>query len=95
MWFCTLMLEWEPNMATWKPLMTEIESPAERANRILQGSSYNPIRHLTCRCDGGVLTIDGDLPTYHLKQVAQTLVQEIDGIVRIDNRVQVTAIPHS
>ena len=37
----------------------------------------------------GCLIIEGRLPSYYLKQVLQTLLCDVDGVVRIDNRVDV------
>ncbi len=71
-----------------RPIMRS-ELPAERANRILRSSAYHPIRHLTCTYHDGTLRIDGGLPSFHLKQVAQTLVQGIDGVHQIENRIEV------
>lgn len=69
--------------------MTENESPAEIANRVLRDSSYHPIRYLTCTFHDGVLTIGGRLPSFHLKQIAQTAVQDVEGVIRIENRIEV------
>jgi hypothetical protein len=38
----------------------------------------------------GVLTLRGRLPTFYLKQVLQTLLRNLEGVERIDNRVEVT-----
>lgn len=70
--------------------MTENESPADIANRLLWESSYHPVRRVKCTFHEGILTMDGCLPTFHLKQVAQTAVQGIDGVERVENRIQVT-----
>lgn len=77
-------------MAT-EQTMTQSESPADMANRILRNSSYHAIRHLTCTFHDGLLTIEGGLPSFHLKQVAQTLVQGLEGVVQIENKIEVTA----
>jgi hypothetical protein len=37
------------------------------------------------------LRLRGCLPTYHLKQVAQSLVAEIDGVCTIVNEIDVRA----
>jgi hypothetical protein len=38
---------------------------------------------------GDVLYVTGRVPTYYLKQVLQTALQELDGVSRIENRVDV------
>jgi hypothetical protein len=37
----------------------------------------------------GILTLRGQLPSFYLKQVLQTLLRDVEGVVRIDNRVDV------
>jgi hypothetical protein len=39
----------------------------------------------------GVLTIRGTVPTFYLKQVLQSLLQNLDGIRWIDNQVDVVS----
>ena len=75
-------------MAMVEPMTTN-ESPADIARKILQDNAYRPIRCLTCTFDQGVLTIDGRLPSFHLKQVAQNCVQNIAGVVQIENHIEV------
>ncbi len=70
--------------------MTTRETPAEVAKLILNNSPYHPIRNLTCSFQDGVLTIGGCVPRFHLKQVAQTAVQGIEGVTQIENRIVVT-----
>ena len=65
------------------------QSPADTAKRILHGSSYLALRCLQCSFRDGVLTIEGRLPNFHLNQLALTAVQDIDGVERIENRIQV------
>ena len=66
----------------------------EEAVRIrLQHSPYRAIRRVTCEYDEGVLILQGRVPTYHYKQLAQTAVAEIEGIVRIVNEIEVDSTP--
>jgi osmotically-inducible protein OsmY len=69
--------------------MTERETPADIAHRLLRDSSYRPLRYLSCTFSKGVLTIAGHLPSFHLKQVAQNAVRGIEGVVRVENKVEV------
>ena len=39
----------------------------------------------------GTLTLTGRLPSFYLKQVLQTLLRDLDGVTRIDNRVDVVS----
>jgi len=37
----------------------------------------------------GVLVLRGCLPTYYLKQIAQEVMGDLEGVNRIDNQIQV------
>jgi hypothetical protein len=39
----------------------------------------------------GTLVVTGILPSFYLKQVLQTILRDLPGVVRIDNRVEVVA----
>ena len=39
----------------------------------------------------GILTLEGRLPSFYLKQVLQTLLRDLDGVARINNRVDVVS----
>ncbi len=65
-------------------------SPAEAARAILAASPYQPLRHLECRFDDGELTIAGHVPSFYLKQIALFAVQQLDGVERISNIVEVS-----
>ena len=64
----------------------------EQARVRLQVSPYQAIRRVTCRFDDGVLTLEGRVPTFHYKQLAQTAVAEINGVKRIDNEIAVDSV---
>ncbi len=61
----------------------------ELAQNRLADSSYAELRLVTCRFHEGVLTLRGRVPSFYLKQVAQTLVRDIPEATRIDNRIEV------
>lgn len=65
------------------------ELPAETAEKIYRTSPYHSLRRLRCSFADGVLVISGRLPSFFMKQLAQTAVQHIDGVERIENRVEV------
>ena len=67
-------------------------SPADAAERLFRESPYHPIRRLTCRYCDGVLIIAGRLPSFYLKQLAQTAVQDLKEVKRVDNQVEVAAM---
>lgn len=55
----------------------------------LHDSGYVQLHALEVYCDNGRVTLQGRLPTYYLKQVAQTAIRLVDGILDIDNDVKV------
>ncbi len=66
------------------------ESVQER----LLGSPYFALRNVGCVYRDGVLTLQGSLPTYYLKQVAQSVVAETEGVTTVVNQIEVKAAAH-
>jgi osmotically-inducible protein OsmY len=64
-------------------------NPADLAERALRSSPYLALRNVACECRDGVLTLRGCLPTYYLKQVAQAVVANVDGVRQVVNEIQV------
>lgn len=59
------------------------------ANAALCACGYNQFRQLEVHCENGRVTLQGRLPTYYLKQVAQVAVQSITGVRDVDNDIKV------
>ena len=78
------------------PFAALFQEIAEIARAKLRGSSYLELRDIRCDFSGGVLTLQGCVPTYHLKQLAQANVAEVPGVLEVDNRVEVVlpAVSH-
>ena len=57
----------------------------------LQRSSYGALRRIRCdfQGDSGILHLRGSLPSYYLKQVAQELVGDVEGVRLVDNQIRV------
>jgi osmotically-inducible protein OsmY len=66
-------------------------SPAEIAQEILQGSPYHAIRRLECRYRDGTLVVSGSVPSFFLKQLAQSAVRRVDGVKEIDYQIEVVS----
>jgi len=64
---------------------------AERAESQLRRNSYVALKNISCAYQEGVLTLRGCLPSYYLKQVAQTTVSRLPGVERIVNQIEVVA----
>ncbi|WP_160164418.1 BON domain-containing protein [Rhodopirellula baltica] len=55
----------------------------------LRSSPYYVLRSLTCELLLGQLCLDGTVPTYFMKQMAQETVRTVIGVEKITNRVSV------
>lgn len=64
-------------------------SVIQQARTKLGDSSHLFLRHVTCRVDSGGLYLEGKVPSFYLKQTAQNLLQSIDGVERVVNRLEV------
>lgn len=73
-----------------KPVGELVEELARQ--RISQSQSCaNCLRYVSFHYADGVLTIQGRLPSFYMKQVLQTLLKNIDGVERIDNQTDVVS----
>jgi osmotically-inducible protein OsmY len=62
------------------------------AERRLRSSGYLALRGIRCACEGGVLSLHGCVPSHYLKQVAQAIADEVEGVHRVDNQIRVLPI---
>lgn len=60
-----------------------------QAHARLSGSSHHFLRHVHCHVEAGLLYLDGIVPSYYLKQTAQSMLQSLEGIDRVVNRLRV------
>ena len=72
------------------PFAALFQEIAEIAQQLLRKSAYFELRNVSCEFSGGVLTLRGRVPSYHLKQLAQASVADVPGVIEIHNRVEVT-----
>jgi len=56
-----------------------------------EGHPTLKLRDVSCDFSGGVLTLRGRVPSYHLKQLAQSHVAEVPGVLEVDNCVEVVS----
>ncbi len=66
------------------------ESLIERLDVAIKSNPHLFGRDLRCSSDAGHVTISGDVDTYFQKQMAQEAIRHVDGVQRIDNRLEVT-----
>lgn len=65
------------------------EALAAAATASLVDSGYAALGMVDCRSAGDAIILKGNVPTYHLKQLAQAFVQRVDGVGRVVNRLDV------
>jgi osmotically-inducible protein OsmY len=71
------------------PFAVLFEEITEIAQQMLRQSSYFELRDVSCDFSGGILTLRGRVPSYHLKQLAQASVASVPGVVEVHNHVEV------
>ena len=62
---------------------------AKAATECLENSPYQAVRRILCRCDHGILSLRGHLPSFHQKQVAQEAVVRVKGVAQVINEIEV------
>jgi hypothetical protein len=62
------------------------------ALELLRSSGYAALRGLRCEVTETFLTVTGVVPSYYLKQMAQALLQPLDGLRGVTNLVEVRGI---
>ena len=60
----------------------------------MRNSGYYELRGVSCDFHEGVLILRGRVPSYHLKQLAQSLVFHLDGVQELSNRLEVVPPVH-
>src|SRR5580692_6108701 len=74
------------------PRSAPLSGVAEGAEVRLRSNSYLALKNVSCEYHEGVLTLRGCLPTYYLKQMAQTAVAQIEGVQQVINEIEVVAL---
>jgi hypothetical protein len=64
----------------------------EQAREALRRHPSFRCSDLNVECQEDVLIVRGYLPTFYLKQLLQTALLQVEGVVRIDNRVDVVRL---
>ncbi len=59
------------------------------AEHRLGSSSHLFLRHIECHVEEDTLCLEGKVPSFYLKQTAQSLLQSIQGVERVVNRLEV------
>ena len=61
----------------------------QQAEAALRNSSHAGLRHVHTRFDDGHITLTGQVASYYLKQLAQTIVGQLPQVASVDNQLQV------
>ncbi len=59
------------------------------ANNLLQASGYAALGHLRCDVNEAVVVVRGVVPSFYLKQMAQTVIRQLGGVRSVTNLVEV------
>lgn len=73
---------------------TDKTSVCGHAERLLRKSAYTQLHRVKCELINGTLFLRGQVTSFHLKQIAQQSVRDLQGIDRIYNFVQVVGEPN-
>lgn len=86
----------EPRLANPQPAQrapSEAARMVRMAQNCLRASGYRALAKISCEYHEGVLILRGNVPTFYMKQVAQTQVKEMAGVQQVDNRLSVVQEP--
>ena len=95
--FSTLRNEGASSLSTGAPpgrAATSAERDlSEAVQSALRATGYLALRNLSVIVKGDLANLRGHVPSYHQKQVAQSVAQRVPGIARVVNSVEVLSIP--
>jgi osmotically-inducible protein OsmY len=61
----------------------------EKVSRVLRESGYAPLRGIHCDVSDGVVELTGSVPSFYVKQLAQTAVLRLEQIRGVNNLLRV------
>ena len=70
----------------------EIRLAVERS---LRSSGYYSVREVRSLVEDGVVMLFGTLPSYYMKQIAQTVVMNLEMVMRVENHCEVVYTSHN
>lgn len=65
------------------------QAVAQAAESRLRSNPYLALKTVSCQYSDGTLTLRGSLPSYYLKQVAQCVVGDVEGVRKVNNQIEV------
>lgn len=70
--------------------VTRSQEIKTRVLAALVRSGYSALTWVGCDVRGDQVILQGSVPSYHLKQLAQVFAQRVDGVERIQNCLEVS-----
>ena len=67
----------------------DAKSTERAAQRRLEQSGYDALKHIACRFREGAMTLSGSVPMYYHKQLAQEAVRDLRDVDVIVNDIRV------
>jgi osmotically-inducible protein OsmY len=55
----------------------------------LRETSHSSLAVVTCDCEDGIVTLRGDVPSFYLKQLAQSVARRTPGVGQVVNHIRV------
>ena len=68
-------------------------SVTDEARARLREASYRALQQVACECAGDVLYLQGRVPSFYFKQLAQEAVGRLPGVGRVVNQIEVAPPP--
>ncbi|MCA9184258.1 MAG: BON domain-containing protein [Planctomycetales bacterium] len=65
------------------------ETVSHRLRTRFHECPYTALRALDCTVTDGVAKLRGKVPSFYMKQIAQVLAGRVDGIVGVENQIEV------
>ncbi len=72
-----------------QPTNSAVSVTAEEVEQALQRLGYPDLRSILCLIQDSKVTLRGTVPTYHLKQLAQTAAKRVAGVRAVKNEITV------
>jgi hypothetical protein len=80
--------------STPSPTIDENDDIRLAVERQLRSSGYFPLLQVRCSVQDGVLVLHGVVPSYYMKQQAQSVVLNLGFMIRFQNHCEVQHWPH-
>lgn len=83
------LLERESNSRRCKRNCAAADSTSSRVLQALHATGRLPLREVSAIVSNGHVLLKGCVPSYYLKQIAQTACMTVDGVESLDNCIAV------